>query len=183
MKFPTNYIKNDKLIDYIEKLIQSGSFYLLLSGKPGCGKTEIASIVFDAIYEKHENNSKYAAVRMSAQAMYRDYLSAINDNEDRAKKVNAAESFMLRDLVMVDDLGGELDTVAASNYFANLFCRHYDAVKNGENNVVIITTNLDLDGISKIYGLRVMDRISELFHIIQMTNPSWRQRQVKMVRF
>jgi len=66
MKYPDWYQKNAKLCAYIEELAAKDSFAILLTGKPGCGKTAIAEIVFDHIYAMYKNDSRFRMLR-SAQ--------------------------------------------------------------------------------------------------------------------
>ncbi len=181
MKYPEWYHKNAKLCAYIEELAAKDSFAILLTGKPGCGKTAIAEIMFDSIL-RHGEQMSY--IYNTANAMYSDYLRAMAlTGKERTEAVAKAESYMTYDLVLLDDLGCEMDTVASSAYFSRMFCIQYDALKEGKKLRCIVTTNLTKEGIATAYGTRVMDRIAEFYHIVTMTNESWRMKNIKEVRF
>lgn len=184
MNFPDGYVKNDKLITYIEKLVSGDSFAILLTGKPGCGKTALGSIIFDHILASNRENGRFSYISASADRMYQDYLNALNlVGKERSDAIAKAESYLLYDLVLLDDLGCEMDTAASANYFARVFSMQYGAWEDGKRNRVIITTNLNIEGIASVYGSRVMDRIAEFYHVITLTNDSWRMKNLKQVRF
>ena len=184
MKYPEWYHKNAKLCAYIEELAANDSFDILLTGKPGCGKTALGSIIFDHILASNRENGRFSYISASADRMYQDYLNALNlVGKERSDAIAKAESYLLYDLVLLDDLGCEMDTAASANYFSRMFSIQYDAIKDSKLNMCIITTNLTKEGIATAYGSRVMDRIAEHYHVITMTNESWRMKSIKEVRF
>ena len=61
------------------------------------------------------------------------------------------------DLVVLDDLGSGSSTEWARFEVEQLVCRRYDACQ-----ALVITTNLDLDGIVKRYGERVVSRLEQM---------------------
>jgi DNA replication protein DnaC len=184
MKYPDWYQKNAKLCAYIEELAAKDNFAILLTGKPGCGKTAIAEIVFDHIYAMYKNDSRFSYVAISADKMYGNYMAAMNQSgSERTAAIEKAERYLMYDLVLLDDLGCEISSDASASYFARVFSMQYEAWKDGKRNRVIITTNLNIEGIASVYGSRVMDRIAEFYHVITLTNDSWRMKNLKQVRF
>lgn len=184
MIYPDWYQKNQKLIDYVENEIGQGKFSILLTGKPGCGKTALANIIFDHVLESNHENGRFSYICATANCMYQDYLNALNlTGKERSEAIAKAESYLMYDLVLLDDLGCEMDTDASANYFSRMFSGQYEMYQEGKRNATIITTNLTIDGIATAYGSRVMDRIAEHYSVITMTNDSWRIKNMKQVRF
>ena len=184
MKYPDWYQKNQKLIDYVENEISTGKFAILLTGKPGCGKTALANLIFDHVLETNHENGRFSYIGATANGMYQDYLNALNlVGKERSDAIAKAESYLLYDLVLLDDLGCEISSDASASYFARVFSMQYEAWKDGKRNRVIITTNLNIEGIASVYGSRVMDRIAEFYHVITLMNDSWRMKNLKQVRF
>jgi DNA replication protein DnaC len=184
MKYPDWYQKNQKLIDYVENEISTGKFAILLTGKPGCGKTALANLIFDHVFETNHENGRFSYICATANGMYQDYLNALNlTGKERTEAIAKAESYLNYDLSLLDDLGCEMDTEASANYFSRMFSSQYEMYQEGKRNATIITTNLTIDGIATAYGSRVMDRIAEYYSVITMTNDSWRMKNMKQVRF
>ena len=69
----------------------------------------------------------------------------------------------------LDDIGNEKpSTDAAHEYIGGCIERRYDAIKGGQAHATIITSNLDMEAIRKMYGSRVQDRIYEVFDIMEI---------------
>ena len=111
-------------------------------------------------------------------------MAAMNHSgPERTAAIEKAERYLMYDLVLLDDLGCEISSDASASYFARVFSMQYEAWKDCKRNRVIITTNLNIEGIASVYGSRVIDRIAEFYHIITLTNDSWRMKNLKQVRF
>lgn len=154
---------------------------LLLYGGIGNGKTTVARAIHRAIsglYTTAKNNAviegniergdpltKYTKpTYISAQQIVDNVLS----DEDKAR------CLLKNDLIIIDDLGCE--PVSAKVFgteltpIVEILRSRYESMKS-----TVITTNLDLNGIEKTYGARILDRIIETFELIAFENKSYRK--------
>lgn len=184
MKHPDWYIPQQKLHAYIEPIVASGDpFAWLFIGRPGCGKTAAAEVVYNHIAEQHDNDPHFSAIGISAQSMYAQYLKASAlDGKARSDEIAKLERYLSYDLVVLDDLGTEMDTPAARAYFANLIAMQYERYREGKFNRCIITTNLSCELIGEIYGERIIDRLVEFYTLIPFSAASYRKKQIKVVK-
>jgi DNA replication protein DnaC len=175
--YPDWFVKNDNLIKVCQELVKQDHFAVMFVGVPGCGKTVMAGIMFDMLCKQHKN-----CWALSAHELYTGYLKAINSkDEDKSILVDRANNCMLNSLVLLDDLGCEMDTDSSRTYFANILSIQYDNYNASKFNRTIITTNLDSEQIQARYGLRVLDRIYEHYQIVKFHNGSFRKAGMKKV--
>jgi len=181
IQFPSGYEKNVKLWQYVEPVIESNSkFAWIFTGVPGCGKTMAANLIYDALVAINANNHRYSAIGISAQQLYREYLTATETG--KTDDIKSIEAYLCRDLVMIDDLGWEMETNASKTFFANMLSLQYDHYQDGKMNQCIITTNLNYAGIEKVYGTRIIDRICEHYTILAFSNQSYRKDKLRVVK-
>lgn len=179
-----DWFEKTELSKHFETIINE-PFAIILTGVPGCGKTAIADIVVNSIYEKHKNDGKLTVWCNTADGTYQNYLNIVSRPyfDGKNEQLEASQNVLCRKLVLLDDLGCEKDTAAASSFFQLAFSNHYKHVKSKGLNNIIITTNASFEQLGKIYGARVLDRMYEIFVLIEMTNSSYRARNKKVMRF
>lgn len=181
--YPEWYQKNTKLIQFIEPVVESGlPFALLFTGKPGTGKTALADIVYSHIYDIYADDHRFGAISISSSALYDEYLRACAlEGKERNDAIEKVQKRIHYSLVVIDDLGCEIDTQASRTFFSNLLSAQYDAYREGKLNKCIITTNLDYTGIAKAYGERIADRIAEFYTVIKFPIESYRRSKMRVV--
>lgn len=145
----------NKIAQVAEWIISSKQNGLLLCGSLGNGK----STMLCALHRLIPNSDMFYA-----NSIYRLSKNGYTDRTFDAYPL------------IIDDLG--IEPVKATNYgeesypLVELLLRRYS-----QNAITIIATNLNIDAIRDRYGVRVCDRILEMFHVIVYDAPSYRNRK------
>lgn len=121
---------------------------LLFYGTVGSGKTFLSCCVAKELLERD-----YSVMFFSAIELYRKILLLI-DYKDNTKLNNFFDSIYQCDLLIIDDLGTENST----DYFKTNLCDIINTRIEMKKSV-IITTNLNMEGIRERYSDRVFSRI------------------------
>lgn len=131
---------------------------LLFYGNVGLGKTYLSSCIAKEMLDKGYTVIYSGASRLFAA--YDDYrfgrMSDSEDFEDMLKLVYDA------DLLIIDDLGVEMHGPSSFQFFFDLMNERI--LKNKR---MIISTNLSLGEISKVYTPRITSRLFENFHCLR----------------
>lgn len=182
MRYPDDYIRNEKLCRMMENAIETmDPIQWLFTGMPGTGKTMAAEIMFSELCSIMKPRKAWA-IKTSAHKLYSDYLKALSGNDNNVRhEVQWLNTILCKQIVVIDDLGCEQQTDASNAFMSNVFSEQYDWLKAGNNNHVIITTNLNSVGIERCYGARVIDRIYENYTIVKFTCDSYRKKKLKMM--
>ncbi|MBQ7794194.1 MAG: ATP-binding protein [Clostridia bacterium] len=142
---------------------------LLFYGTPGLGKTFLSSSIAKEMLDKGYTVIYSGASRLFAS--YDDYrfgrMSEPEDFEDMLKLVYDA------DLLIIDDLGVEMHGPSAFQFF-------FDLVNERilKNKRMIISTNLTLEEISKVYTARITSRLFENFHCLRFSGKDIRTQKL-----
>lgn len=133
---------------------------LLFTGDVGTGKTYASACISNYLME----NGK--TVLVMSLGLYllkikREWAEAENDVLNYVKTC---------DLLVIDDLGAENISEFVKEKVFNLVDTRYRACKP-----MIITTNLNIDGIFSVFGKRIGDRISEMCLEISVIGESERK--------
>jgi len=139
---------------------------LLVYGGAGVGKTFMAAVIGKEIARKlgRRHWPIWREVHKLAQQL-RDELGN-----------TASPSRWIRDslvdpekLLILDDLGAERDSDFLAEQLEAAIVRRYD-----EQLPVLITTNLDPEGIKARYGTRVFSRLWQMCRVVHLTGPDRR---------
>lgn len=159
------YDKSKNIYEYMKAYSEdftprSKSLYIF--GKTGLGKTHLTLAAVKTIVEKG-----YYVLYGSASAI----LSSLED--ERFKQIEGKytlEKIAQADLVVIDDLGSEFSTSFTAAAVHNIIESRLLASKP-----VIITTNLDINGINSLYGERICSRIIGEYEPIMFDGQDIRQ--------
>ncbi|MCJ7854750.1 ATP-binding protein [Lachnospiraceae bacterium NSJ-143] len=123
---------------------------LLFYGSPGLGKTFLCSCIAREILDKG-----YTVLYVTAAQLFKALeKERFNRNDEETEQVRFSDDLQSVDLLIVDDLGTEFNTVlTASELFDILNTRLIN------KKPVIISTNLSLDDIQRQYSDRITSRI------------------------
>lgn len=142
---------------------------LLFYGAPGLGKTYISSAVAKEMLDKGYTVIYSSASRLFAS--YDDYrfgrMSDTEDFEDMLKLVYDA------DLLIIDDLGVEMHGSSSFQFLFDLINERLLANKR-----MIISTNLSMEEISKVYTARITSRLFENFHCLRFAGKDIRTQKL-----
>jgi len=164
----SRFIDNDATMDKIQKvakwLCKKDKPGLFLYGLCGTGKTVMERVIQQILSEGRADGNclKVTAV---------DLHSSFRDNE----KGWIYETFKTNEVSVIDDLGCEPERcmIYGVDYqpIQTLFYYRYE-----KRLITVLSTNLDDKMIAERYGVRVWDRIEEMFDRIQFLEESFRHK-------
>ena len=158
-----NMTERENIEDIVNRCINfcknpAGAKNLFFFGKPGLGKTFLSSAIARELLDKGYTVIYSGASRLFA--LYDDYrfgrMSDSEDFEDMLALVYDA------DLLIIDDLGVEMHGPSAYQF---LFHMINDRIL--KNKRMIISTNLNMEEISKVYSPRITSRLYDAFDCLR----------------
>ncbi len=147
-----------------------GKLGLLLMGTCGNGKTTLMRAIARLISFTSEKVLGYSQ-RLKPQLTTAKEVARLIAAEATRAEYNAVTA---EPLLFIDDMGAEPAEVISYGMVYNPLVDLID-VRYNRNLPTIITTNLTSKEIADKYGIRTLDRLRELMHVIPFTNPSYRQ--------
>jgi len=154
--------------DYARTFKENKKESLMLTGPAGTGKTHLAVATVDYIARlKHKLLKRIIFVTVPDMVeMVRRKLFI---DPKILKKDIYKDSLLECDLLVLDDLGAESMTDWTKDLVHQLIDFRYR-----ENLPIVITTNLTLDKVKKLYGERVFSRIYEMCQGIELSGSDYR---------
>lgn len=148
---------------------------LLLYGTVGSGKSTLARAICELIGMLHD--SPLRAERLAVARTSAPELVELKAPREARTAADSEELFVrLRNapMLLVDDLGVEAPAVRA---WGNCLTPVIDLLyyRYDRQLFTIVTTNLDDSALEAAYGVRIADRMAEMFDRIGHTGPSYRR--------
>ena len=139
---------------------------LLFMGTVGTGKTFLSNCIAKALID-----TSHSVIYFRSAELF-DTLAGYVFSKDRNALENFCGDLYHCDLVIVDDLGTELESSFVTSYFFTFLNERGQRGKS-----TLITTNLDLKGLHRKYSDRICSRIIGNFEICLLTGPDIRIRK------
>lgn len=143
------------MIRYVEEFDRPGSHNLFLTGPSGTGKTYLTGCVAKSLMDRQNT-----VIYVSAAELFDMYRKAARGDEPdgTASRLEKAENC---DLLIIDDLGTEAISDFSVSRLFSLISRR---LSTGSS--TIISSNCDLNEISRMYGERISSRIMGGYTVI-----------------
>lgn len=139
---------------------------LLFMGTVGTGKTFLSNCIAKALID-----TSHSVIYFSATELF-DTFAGFVFGKDKNALENFCNDLYHCDLVIVDDLGTELESSFVTSYFFSFLNERQQSGKS-----TLITTNLDLKELNRKYSDRICSRIIGNFEICLLTGPDIRIRK------
>jgi len=140
---------------------------LLIWGDLGVGKTFLFDILADIsnyLYQKF-GIKDFCFPRRSAISIVNNFMNSVKNNDRTFDLENYKHNRLY-----IDDLGNEKKAFKDHELMADLLFE-----RNRNKALTFVTTNMSPNEIAKRYGLRIGDRLAEMFNIIKWEGESLRQ--------
>ena len=135
-------------MDFAENF-QRDKSNIILSGNAGTGKTYLSSCIANRVLEKGKTVYYTSAYKLF------DTLEALKFGKETADEAADISKYVYDvDLLIIDDLGTEFTTQFTSAAFFDIINSRLVSGKS-----TVISTNLDLEGINRLYSQRITSRI------------------------
>jgi len=176
-----DYIDNGnfkKIITAISENIENNKdLHFMFMGDIGIGKTFLSNIIRDYLQKSDLKVSLY-----EIRKIYQEYVRLIGSNySDSSDQVNKIANIGKKDILILDDLGTEKMVENQITFIKNILLDRYETIKKQQCLLTIITTNFGSEEINSIYGSRVLDRILEVFTIVNFKGKSLRNKNIKII--
>lgn len=150
-----HYVKNSKLAELTDL-----TFYrsLVLTGKPGRGKTAALSVVFrELLYE----------LEGGLMIQWDEYVRQVQDKYSDYTAESFLQEAIQTPVLFIDDLGDVDSDVSVTSNQRNLLWRIINH-RHGQELITLISTNLGKDQLARQFGTKTVERIFEMALVLEM---------------
>ena len=151
------------------KNFNDSSSNLLIYGNPGVGKTFLTNCIARELL-----NTAHTVLYLTAFQLFS--ILEKNTFEKSKEDYETSEQFngiMNCDLLIIDDLGTELNSGFVSSQLYLIINERYLSRKS-----TIISTNLSLDDMKRLYNERVFSRITSNYKLLKIVGDDIRLKKV-----
>ena len=135
-----------------------------LVGPPGIGKSWTAMSMLRALNDTYEVSCLFIDI----DEMLRKIRGSFNDDESIYTEDYLVDLVVSADFVVLDDLGAETGNIQTGKEASDFTSRVLRAIVNGrQNKSTIITTNLSVKNLTKMYDPKLVDRLMRNIKLIK----------------
>lgn len=158
----------DLTFAYIQNFPDVSPLNLFFYGPTGTGKTFFCNCIAKALLDQG-----YTVLYMTAPELFNTFEAyRFRDKSRSDSDVNTVQEIVHdTDLLIIDDLGTEFTTVLSSSDLFN--CLNQRILRQ---KATIISTNLTLSQVAKVYTDRIASRISGSYQILKLYGPDLRRQ-------
>lgn len=127
---------------------------VFLHGPPGTGKTHLA-IGFGKHWKQHHPSESDKCIFLPARKLFRELQATFKSNDTSESDV--LERYLKVKLLILDDLGAEKISDWSVARLYDLIDERYTHMRP-----TIVTSNLDRNGISRVFDDRIASRLGEM---------------------
>ena len=158
-----NMMNIKKYCKYFCDSFDKPSKSLMFYGDTGLGKTFMSSCIAKEIM-----NKGYSVIYIRAMRLFKLF-----DDDRFGRLDNGLEWLYNCDLLIIDDLGTEINMKSNTPYLLELINERMD---NGKK--IIINTNYNFDGLEKMYSKRLTSRLMESFDVMNFYGDDIRRQKL-----
>jgi DNA replication protein DnaC len=152
-----------RVLSAVKGWVASDSRGIFLCGTPGTGKTHLA-VAAIAELRRRKIRARFASVR----ELLLECRNSFRNDEEGPGPILAR--YTEARTLLLDDLGAENATEFSREIIETIIDRVYR-----DEDSLVVTSNVDLDGISGKYGVRVADRLLEVCTLVKFGGESYRK--------
>lgn len=157
----------DVAADYVEQWTERkrNGDSLVFLGRPGTGKTHLASAIATELCQKG-----YSALYLKASDVFRRIKSTYN-RDSRETEIDVYRAFRRPDLLIIDEIGRQICTDAEKLAFFEVINERYENCKP-----MILVSNLQVSELKQYITEAGFDRLKEIGKSVIFTSESMRGR-------
>lgn len=149
-----------------EQIYENGSS-LVLTGRPGTGKTHLAVAIMRALIERHDIDTYMTTAQRIIRAMRDSWRQGSNRTE-----YEVLSFYCEKDLLVIDEVGMQHGTDSERLLVSEVINTRYERMLP-----IILISNYTRDEIDGFLGYRAMDRVMESSAVLAFDWDSYRTGQ------
>lgn len=147
-------------VELTKELVAGGIFNVYMHGNPGCGKSHLSMGMLQNVNHLSENGMKCLFVNFPT--LQQKIRASFNSNGQTYSETNMIQRMMAADLLVLDDIGSEINPTTKKGMVSDFSARILYAVMDARSEAkpTIITSNISWQELEKMIDSRVYSRMA-----------------------